>query len=271
MPHRDPRAATSPRLRLRAGVRVSRRGDGHLQVGLHPTERVVLPDTDDVRRLLRDLGHGVRGAASVPDPVGVLDTLHERGLLEASDEAEVRRRLLGSARVGVVSHDAGLRATALRVLGSAGLQVAERAARATVVLHVTTGAEPRRETMDRWMREDRPHLPLTALAGRTRLGPLVVPGLTACVRCVDEHLTDRDPRHPLVLEQHLTPDPRDAAHPHQLQLALAWAVRDLACWVQGQHPVTWSATVELDAGPPRVEDWARHPRCGCAWGDALAG
>ena len=54
-----------------------------------------------------------------------------------------------------------------------------------------------------------------------------------------------------------------------LLLALAWAARDLGRWVEGDRPTTWSASVELGE-VPRVQSWRRHPRCGCAWGDALA-
>jgi hypothetical protein len=268
MPHHDP--GSDAALRLRPGIRVSRRGDGHLQVGLHSDERAVLPDTDAVRRLLRDLGHGVRPTTVPPGLLAALDTLRARGLVTAPEDSGLRSRLLASARVGVVAPDP-VRASAVRMLATAGLQVAGRRGNPTVVLHISTGAEPRRDSLDRAMREDRPHLPLTSLGGRTRLGPLVVPGLTACLRCVDEHLTDRDPRHPLVLEQHHAPDPRDDVPPEDLQLALAWAVRDLTGWIEGRRPVTWSATVDLGVDGPRVHPWVRHPRCGCAWGDVLAG
>ena len=265
-----PRDPSGSALQLRPGIRVSRRGDGQLQVGLHPDERAVVPDTDAVRRLLRDLGHGVR-TSLVPAPLaGVVDTLRRRGLVVSPGEAAERARLVAALTVGVTADDA-VRASAVRMLAAAGLQVAGRRSRAGVLLHVTTGAEPRRDVLDQWVRDDRPHLTLTALAGRTRLGPFVAPGVTACQRCVDEHLTDRDPRHPLVLEQHHDPDPHDRQRPEDLQLALALAVRDLARWAEGRRPVTWSATVELEADPPVRHAWRRHPRCGCAWGDALAG
>ena len=270
MSHREAGPVTGSTLRLRPGIRVSRRGDGQLQVGLHPGHRAVLPDSDDVRGLLRDLGHGVRTAVVPPGLAGVLDTLRARGLVDSADRTRTRTRLLDGAQVGVVATDP-VRATAVRMLAAAGLQVAGRRGTPAAVLHVTTGAEPRRADLDHWMREDRPHLTLTALSGQTRLGPFVVPGVTACLRCVDEHLTDRDPRHPLVLEQHHAPDPRDPVAAEDLQLALAWAVRDLTRWLEGSPPVTWSATVEMGGQGPTVRDWCRHPRCGCAWGDVLAG
>lgn len=255
-------------LRLRPGLRVSRRSAGELQVGLHPDDRVVLADSPHVRRLLRDLRHGVRTAVVPATLAPVVDALHERGLVVPVDDR--RARVLADTQVGVVAPDPA-RTDAVRLLAAAGLQVAGRRSSPTVVLHVTTGAEPRRDDLDRWMREDRPHLTVTALAGRTRLGPFVVPGVTACQRCVDEHLTDRDPRHPLLLEQHHASDPRDAVRTDDLQLALAWAARDLAAWAEGQRPGSWSATVDVDDALPTAHAWRRHPRCGCAWGDALTG
>ena len=265
-----PARASSPRVRLRPGLRVARRGDGHLQVGLHPGERVVVADREPVRRLLRALAQGVDAAASGPADQALVTRLADRGLLRPVDEVVWRRRLRQAVRVGVVAAEPA-RSAAAGALAAAGLQIAEPRTTPVVVLHLTTGAEPRREELDKWMRQDRPHLPLTMLAGHTRLGPLVVPGLTACLRCVDEHLTDQDPRHPLVLAQHHDPDPADAPAPEDLQLALAWATRDLITWVEGGRPTTWSSTLDLGPEGPVARTWSRHPRCGCAWGDVLAG
>jgi hypothetical protein len=262
--------ASGSALQLRPGIRVSRRGDGQLQVGLHPDERAVVPDTDDVHALLRDLAHGVRSSRVAGPLATVVDALRARGLVVPVGEAGERARRLAAVTVGVTAGQA-VRAPAVRMLAAAGLQLAGRRSRPDVLLLVTTGAEPRRDALDQWVRDDRPHLTLTSLGGRTRLGPFVAPGLTACLRCVDEHLTDHDPRHPLVLEQHHEPDLRDTARPEDLQLALAWAVRDLARWAEGGQPVTWSATVELEGDVPVRHAWWRHPRCGCAWGDALTG
>lgn len=266
MPRHDP----GPRVRLRAGIRVTSRGEGELQVGSHPDQRVVLPDHEPVRRLLDALDHGVDPAKVAPAMAATLAGLRRRGLAVPARDPGDRARLLGATRVQVVAPDAA-RAAAERLLGTVGLGIARGTARPLVGLHVSLGAEPRREDLDHAMRAERPHLPLTFLAGRARLGPFVAPGLTACVRCVDEHLTDRDPRHPLVVQQHHDPDPRDAPSPEDLQLALAWAVRDLVTWVDGGRPSTWSTTADLRPEGPRLEQWRRHPRCGCAWGDVLAG
>ena len=252
------------RVRLGTGLRVSRRGPGTLQVGLHAGRSAVLPDDPDVRALLERLRHGV--------DVRRLDAAHrdlvaqvaDAGLLVAADERLARDRIRAAAVVAVEA-PVPERALATRVLAEAGLTVGDPG-RATLVL--TIGAEPRRDTVDALVQADRPHLLLTAVAGTVRVGPTVVPGESACLRCLDAHRTDRDPRHPLVVEQHLDRDPLDVPDPADLQLALSLAARDLVALVEGRRPVTWSATVDVgEAGPVR-RVWSRHPRCGCAWAGA---
>ena len=44
-----------------------------------------------------------------------------------------------------------------------------------------------------------PHLLLTVSADGVRPGPFVVPGVTACLRCLDAHRSERDPRRATVL------------------------------------------------------------------------
>ena len=105
------------------------------------------------------------------------------------------------------------------------------------------------------------------------LGPFVVPGATACLRCVDAHRGEADPRRGLVLEQaaSLPALTRDRVDPALHALALAWAARDVVTFVEGGRPATWSATVRVDAGLRLApQEWLRHSHCGCSWGDQLA-
>ncbi len=101
-----------------------------------------------------------------------------------------------------------------------------------------------------------------------RQGPFVVPGVTACVRCLDAHRSEHDPRRATVLEQ-CARDGEDAGDPALAALGLAAAVADVVGFVDGDRPATWSATVDLGAAQPVVRPWPRHPHCGCAW-DALS-
>ena len=234
---------------LRPGLHVARRDDHHLQVGVDPPWRVVLPDHPDVRRLLGDLTAG-RSPTPVSAPAQrALADLASAGLL-AEPEAAARAVALGSGvpQVG-------------RLLRDAGCAVDPAA---PVALLAVAGEVPRADA-DTEVHTGRPHLVLAAHAHGWTVGPFVVPGRTACLRCVDAHRGHHDPRRALVVEQ-LTGLPAAPDDPTLATLAAAWAVRDLLTFLDGGEPATWSATVELGpALPPRRRTWERHPHCGCTW------
>ena len=279
-----------PRPTLRPGIRVVRRDDEHLQVGIDPGLRVVLPDDLAVHDLLADLRVGRRPATDVPDVRRWCHALADRDLLVDAGElahtlsgpiprpavlasfaehgggAAGRLRLRSRSRVQVVA-DEPWRQPTLRLLAASGITVATDGAGATLV--VTAAGEARRDDLDSWMRDGTPHLVVRNRGGRVVVGPFVAPGLTACLRCVDAHACDDDPGHALVLEQHAAPA-EEPCDPVLMHLAVAWAVRDLVTYVDGDCPASWSATATLGLGLPDVRSWTRHPRCGCAWGDVLA-
>src|SRR5262249_59908079 len=105
----------------------------------------------------------------------------------------------------------GLEEMVARAWGGASLRV-DAGARLGLVM---TYGEPRRALADALMREDEPHLWVAAYPRRVRLGPFVEPGRSACLRCVDAHLGERDARRATVLHQldelprapDLVPDP----------------------------------------------------------------
>ena len=276
------------RLRLRPGVHVVRRDAGHLQVGIDPPRRAIVPDSAPVRALLRDLRAEARPRTEEPETRSALRSLRSAGLVLEGGEAgsevaadlaarraaeaqfgdDAGRRLVAraAARIGVRA-PAGARATAAGLLRAGGLGLAEPGDLPTAWL-VVTADEPLRGEIDPLVREGAPHL-LVTCGPAARIGPLVVPGQTACLRCVDAHLAEPDPRRQLVVEQAarsaLSADgaPVD---PTLEVLALAWAARDLARYAEGDRPATWSATVDLDhASPALRRKWERHPHCGCAW------
>lgn len=57
------------------------------------------------------------------------------------------------------------------------------------------------------LREDTPHLPVSFEPGRVTIGPLVIPGASACLACRDAHATDLDPAWPLLHTQMIGRDP----------------------------------------------------------------
>lgn len=95
--------------------------------------------------------------------------------------------------------------TLLAGMHAAGLEVVEAARWALpptpspVVVVASRLIDPHRAA--RLTADDVPHLPLELSGDRVVVGPLVVPGETACIACVHAERRDRDPGWPLVAAQ----------------------------------------------------------------------
>ncbi len=251
---------------LRPGLHVVRRDDRHLQVGVDAPWRLVVPDQPDVRRLLADLAEGRRPAPETADGHRVLRALLAADMLvdpvTLTWAAETRAAAAVSVQAGGQAE-----VDATRLLRAAGCAVTSPE-QATVALVLADG-EPPRPVVDAHLRDGRVHLPVAATPRGYTVGPFVVPGVTACLRCVDAHRSVHDPRRAVVIEQ-LAGLGAGPADPALTALATAWAVRDVLAYVVGDQPSTWSATVDI--GPeaePRRHPWTRHPHCGCSWADGL--
>lgn len=275
-------AASAPPtgLRLRPGLAVLRRDSTTLQVGLHPPLACRLEDTPDVRALLTALREGTALGELTASAARALDLLLAAGLafpgapgegmpgIEAAQAqygVDGARRLAARAagRIGVQADRRSGRVVA-ELAGEAGLVVDNAAAAVWLVIGIGPLA---RESLDPLVRSGAPHLVVAGDAAGRRIGPFVEPGRTACVRCVDAHEAESDPRRPFLVEQAaLAADFTAPVDPVLERLVLAWAVRDLCRYVEGDEPSTWSTTVDLGpSGAPHVERWLRHPHCGCAW------
>ena len=272
------------RLVLRPGLRVFRRDDAALQVGID-APRVVLPDTEGVRSLLADLAGGDGLGTLTPEAGLALARLEEAELVVQRDDLAAAHdeghRLVALAAHGpganwrlaaraacavLVDSPAPWRSVANERLAACGLTTAADGVRPAVTLQVALGEPPRSRT-DVLVRDDLPHLVVTLMPDRARLGPFVSPGSTACLRCVDAHLAEADPRRALILEQLEGTTPQGPVDAVLAEAALALAVRELVTYAEGDRPTTWSATLTLRAelGEPPVA-WSRHPHCGCGWG-----
>ncbi len=232
---------------LRPGVGLARRDADHLQLGTDPPLAAVLPDSRAVRLLLVELAHSAPLTTLDASTAPVLDALVAAGLVVAADEVAARLDHRAGCRVHVDAPD-GVLPALLRLVGEAGLRLARSPAEASVAL-VWSEGEPPRARLDEWMRSGTPHLVVREGPGGPLLGPYVVPGATACLRCVDAHLGEQDPRRALVVEQVATTPPLRPSEPDPAlrTLAVAWAVRDLAAGAEGEMPASWSATVATSA------------------------
>lgn len=290
--------ATLRRMRepmLRPGARLLRRDATTLQVGLDPRYALAVADTvehrdlltrwlrGDARDLLRThpLAVRLRAAGLVVDsPTRAVDP-DDPGLHPA---AAVAPRPSGRALVCAFggAPGASLGARARELMSRADLvavpaddpEASTRDARPGDVGVLVGVGQPSRAALDPWLRTGLPHLVLRADEGAWLLGPAVAPGRTACLRCLDAHRADTDPRWPLLVEQQAraagvergdgSGEPVD---PALAALALGWLTHDLRTWLAGGRPATWSSTLRLDPDRPGValRSWPRHPGCGCSW------
>lgn len=114
-----------------------------------------------------------------------------------------------------------------------------------------------------------PHLVVRCTAGVGLVGPLVVPGRSACVRCYDLRRAEREPHWAALADQL-------AGHPQQPEVAAAGMAAALAAGQTllalaqpdlAEHPpACWNATLEMDAmlGALERSEFQPHPDCGCA-------
>jgi bacteriocin biosynthesis cyclodehydratase domain-containing protein len=110
------------------------------------------------------------------------------------------------------------------------------------------------------------HLPVRLRDGAGVVGPLVLPGRTACLTCVDLHRLDRDPVWPrvaaLLVGRRGRADPPCVNATAALATAQALAVLDTATPVP---PAALGATLTVAADTAAVgrRPWSPHPRCPC--------
>jgi hypothetical protein len=112
-----------------------------------------------------------------------------------------------------------------------------------------------------------PHLVVGVRETTAVAGPLVLPGLTGCLRCADLHRTDRDPAWPVVAAQ-LAGVRRRREEPCDVVLAtVAAGVAALQCLAHLDGRPVAAAGASLEMALPdwrlRRRGWPPHPRCDC--------
>ncbi|MFD3947611.1 TOMM precursor leader peptide-binding protein [Streptomyces sp. NPDC058579] len=121
-----------------------------------------------------------------------------------------------------------------------------------------------------WITTGTPHLYAGVVEATGVVGPLVLPGGTACARCAQEERTDREPAWPRMLAQWRSGPP---AQVPACDLGLAETVAGLAAahalaFLDGELPSSTGARweVSLPLLEWRVERMRPHPACPCGAG-----
>ncbi|GAA3682385.1 hypothetical protein GCM10022224_053450 [Nonomuraea antimicrobica] len=110
-----------------------------------------------------------------------------------------------------------------------------------------------------------PHLLVSAFEGHGTVGPLVLPGDTACLHCLDLTRRDHDPTWPIVTARLGGYPPGEIACDVALATVVAAeAVGHALAFLDGREPVVTNGT--LDVTPDwrwSGRAWEAHPQCRC--------
>ena len=115
-------------------------------------------------------------------------------------------------------------------------------------------------------REGVPHLVATVRGETGVVGPLVVPGATACLSCANLHRRDADPSWIRVAAQLTGRRPEPSGATVTCMLTAALAAQQVLAFLDGTgRPLALEGTVELRPPQllPRLRRWFPHPSCGC--------
>lgn len=284
---------------LRPGMNLLRRDPRTLQLGLEwpgvaalhasPTVRAVLEAVDGFRDVSAVVMAAAAQGVAVDEAREAVEALIDAGALV--DQAVVKPPdvpestwaamwLLAGPRGTADGVLASRRRTRVHVAGAGGvakavrsllgqekLGLANEAADATVTV-VASDQEPSRELADDAMRSGLPFLcvGLRELVGL--VGPFVVPGRTACLRCVDLSRSQLDPCWRTLVDATQAGQATVASCPPSLVAATAgYAAQEVALWASGALPACCDGVVEIPHGLGQVQTvgYQPHPQCGCGW------
>jgi len=262
------------------------RPDGAVQVGWDPRRAKLVRPPDGLTApaladLLRTMQSGVvvselctlavnRGIAEAAAMSALVTSLTEAGLVTI-DRPRTRSASVRIHGRGPLSDllASGLRCSGARVrhsnLGHAGVTPATAD---LVVLTDFLAPDPR--LVRDLHQAEVAHLPVRVRDGTGLIGPLVIPGVTSCLRCADLHRSDRDADWPAVAAQ-LRGAVGSADRATVLAtaaLALNQVHRVISAIGDGYDArtlPTLDTTLEFDVntGTTTARRWSRHPRCEC--------
>jgi hypothetical protein len=202
----------------------------------------------------------VHGAGRVGAPLAALLSTAGVGTVEVVDRQPTRPADL--AVRGLTEHDLG-RPRGDAVSGT--LRSLSSVRRPAVVVLTDEGAD---DTSPALLADGMPHLVARVDEHVGTVGPLVLPGSSACLHCLDLVRAELDPGWPALAAQ-LDQRGRSAiACDAVLSMAVAaQAAFQVLALIEGDAPATVGGTLELElpSWRWRRRSWPQHPGCPCAW------
>lgn len=235
-----------------------------LQIGMDPA-LAVLEGVDGAElRLVDALAVGItrERLEGLAGHLGVPRELVGRMLTRLAPALEPAPQNPASAEpIAVVGHGLGAERVAA-VLAESGHPVALMAPGTPLARRTRVGVLVSTHVIDplehaRWLRRDRPHLPVVFGEVAVTVGPVVIPGETACLRCVEQWRASEDPAR-TVLATQLWGRPA-AAETATTALAAGLAVRGML----RTGPAGASLCIDALTGATASAEWSPHPACGC--------
>ena len=236
-------------------------------------------EAHEVLRRRRDALVQVRGTGRVGVGVATLLTAAGVGRLRitpiAGDAPRVLPRSIAplgppASALGQPARTAARAAASRAALTDSTGRPAEGSVTALIVVCPPRVVAP--ELAEQLAASGRPHLVVMSDGPLARVGPLVVPGSTPCLRCLELHRRDRDPTWPLVLTQvaHQRGPHRSATDGVLATLAASVAALHALALIDdptGPAPPSAGGMVELRIPELqwRRRAWGEHPECGCTW------
>ncbi len=149
------------------------------------------------------------------------------------------------------------------VVHRAGAASGRRNASPASVFGVAIGAHVIDPRVHRhWLRRDIPHLAAVVGDASIRIGPLVEPGVGACLHCMDRHRNDADPAWTAMATQLLDRRVREPAAVVTLEAA-ALISRSVLGYLDGGLSLPHTAIIDSESGAVAVSLALPHPDCGC--------
>jgi bacteriocin biosynthesis cyclodehydratase domain-containing protein len=117
-----------------------------------------------------------------------------------------------------------------------------------------------------WLRRDLPHLPVVFGDDSVQIGPIVEPGKTGCLYCVEHHRRDADPSWQAIASQLWGKRAESETPLVSAEVAAKVARLVLGRLELGRQPARVAARsfrLAVGSGELTRRDWMPHPECGC--------